>query len=175
MELKQHKNLRLRGYDYTITGCYFVTLVTEGRRELFGQIADGELRLNGAGKMIERCICELEVRFKGIEAINYVVMPNHVHAILFNDKEHSIPEIMRQFKAVTSRLYHKWMETCGWIDYDMRLWQRSYYDIIIKNRRMFDFINNYIAINPERWMYDKMNEKHTKEVDEIYKEINILR
>lgn len=134
MNLKQHKNLRLGGYDYAAVGCYFVTVVTEGRRELFEQITDGKLFLNDAGKMVERCIGELETRFKGLEVINKVVMPNHVHAVLFNDNEHYIPEVMRIFKAVTSRLYNKGMTNYGWIDYDMRLWQRSYYDIIIKKQ-----------------------------------------
>lgn len=175
MNLKQHKNLRLGGYDYAAVGCYFVTVVTEGRRELFGHIADGQLMLNCAGKMVEECIADMETRFKGLEVLNSVVMPNHVHAILLNEKEHSIPEVMRQFKAVTSRLYHKKMETDRWKEVDIRLWQRSYYDIIIKKQRMFDFINEYIATNPERWTHDKMNEEHTTDVDEIYKAINILR
>ena len=175
MNLKQHKNLRLEGYDYATVGCYFVTVVTENRRELFGYIADGQLMLNGAGKMVKECIADLETRFTGLEILNSVVMANHVHAILLNKKEHDIPEVMRQFKAITSRLYHKRMATDGWKGYDIRLWQRSYYDIIIKNERMFDFINEYIATNPERWTHDKMNEKHTTDVDEIYKTINILR
>ena len=165
----------MEGYDYSTVGYYFVTVVTEYRRELFGKVTDGRFLPNGAGTMITKCINGLEVRFKGLKVLNSVVMPNHVHAILFNNNELGIPEVMRQFKAVTSRLYHKGMATCGWRDCGIRLWQCSYYDVIIRNQRMFDFINNYITVNPERWMYDKMNEKHVDKVDEIYKTINILR
>ena len=152
-----------------------MTVVTEGRRELFGHIKDGQLHLNDAGLMVKECIDGLETRFKGLNVLNRVVMPNHVHAVLYNEKEQNIPEVMRQFKAKTSRLYHKKMETDGWTKFDTRLWQRSYYDVIIRNRRMFEFVNNYISVNPERWMHDKMNERHTADVDEIYKKINILR
>ena len=175
MDRVQRKNLRMEGYDYSTVGYYFVTVVTVGRRELFGRVVGGRFLPKDAGAMVGRCINDLETRFKGLEVLNSAVMPNHVHAILFNNNGLGIPEVMRQFKAVTSRLYRKGMETCGWREYDMRLWQRSYYDVIIRNRRMFDFINNYITVNPERWMYDKMNEKHADVVDEIYKTINILR
>ena len=82
---------------------------------------------------------------------------------------------MRQFKAVTSRMYNKGIETSNWPTFDIRLWQRSFYDVIIKNQRMYDFINDYITVNPERWIYDKMNQSHAKNTDEICNDLNKLR
>ena len=102
-------------------------------------------------------------------------MPNHVHLIIFNNNGHNISEVMRQFKATTSRMYKKGMAKNGWKEYGLRLWQRSFFDIIIRNQRMFDYINNYVSINPERWAYDKINDGHGQRTDEIYKEINDLR
>lgn len=173
--LPNHKNLRIKGYDYSDAGCYFITVVTEGRRELFGKVQEGRLHLNAAGRMVESCIGSLTERFNGLDISNSVVMPNHVHAILINGNNQNISEVMRQFKAITSRQYRKGVEAKGWAAFDMRLWQRSFYDVIIRNQRMFDFVNNYVTVNPERWIYDKMNEYHAANTDEIYIEINKIR
>lgn len=150
-------------------------MVTEYRRELFGSIHHGKLCLNEAGCMVKECIDTLPARFHGLVISNSVVMPNHVHILLVNEEGTSVSEIMRQFKAVTSRMYNKGIETSNWPTFDIRLWQRSFYDVIIKNQRMYDFINDYITVNPERWIYDKMNQSHAKNTDEICNDLNKLR
>lgn len=150
-------------------------MVTDNRRELFGHIRDGKLCLNETGHMVEECIDALPARFTGIEIPNRVVMPNHIHILLANKEEMNISEIMRQFKAVTSRTYRKRNEEKGLQMPGLRLWQRSFYDMIIRNRRMFDFIYEYITVNLERWIYDKMNQCHTKNTDEICNDLNKLR
>ena len=175
MDLTRHKKLRMKGHDYSAVGYYFLTIVTEGRLELFRHVSAGLFLPNEAGLMITQCINSLEARFNGLELLNSAVMPNHMHLIIFNNNGHNISEVMRQFKATTSRMYKKGMAKNGWKEYGLRLWQRSFFDIIIRNQRMFDYINNYVSINPERWAYDKINDGHGQRTDEIYKEINDLR
>ena len=165
----------MEGYDYSADGCYFVTMVTEHRRELFGRIHDGVMCLNADGSMVDGCICGLESRFNGLTVVNSVVMPNHVHIIMINRSRVSISEVMRQFKALTSHMYRK-NTVCGAGQmYGRGLWQRSFYDVIIRNQRMFDFINNYVTINPARWQYDKINTNHNDVTDEICKEAGKLK
>ena len=80
---KHHrKSIRLQGYDYSQAGAYFVTIVAWGRECLFGEITDGEMKLNNAGKIVQWEWLELPKRFGFIELGAYVVMPNHFHGIL---------------------------------------------------------------------------------------------
>lgn len=174
-DITEHKSIRMKGYDYSAVGYYFITLVTDGRRELFGHIEHGKNILNAGGLMIDDCLKSLSAKFDGIEIINSVVMPNHVHFILFNNNSMFIPEIMRRFKAFTSHEYKKIMNEKAPVQFDFKLWQRSYYDVIIRNKRMLDFINSYINENPMRWHLDKLNGYCVGNGDEIYKRINLLR
>jgi hypothetical protein len=75
-------SIRLRGYDYSQAGAYFVTVCTQNRQCLFGEIADGEMRLNDAGQMIERWWYELMNKFPESETDEHIVMPNHFHGIV---------------------------------------------------------------------------------------------
>ena len=75
------RSIRLRGYDYTQAGAYFVTMVVQGRSCLFGEVVGAEMRLNEAGQMARRVWEALPHRFPGVEMGPSVVMPNHIHAI----------------------------------------------------------------------------------------------
>ena len=82
---QQHhrRSIRLKGFDYSQDGAYFVTLVAQGRACLFGEISDDKMGLNDAGKMIEAVWMGLTARFPGVELGEFVVMPNHFHAVLW--------------------------------------------------------------------------------------------
>ena len=80
--IHHRKSIRLKGYDYTQAGLYFITICCQYREHLFGEITDGEMILNDAGKMVDIQWLELPNRFKNIELHEYIVMPNHFHAIL---------------------------------------------------------------------------------------------
>ena len=81
---KHHRrSIRLKGYDYTQPGAYFVTVVTHGRECLFGEIVDREMRLNEAGRMVEQCWLDIPSHFPHVELDAFVIMPNHVHGILW--------------------------------------------------------------------------------------------
>jgi REP element-mobilizing transposase RayT len=76
------RSIRLRGYDYSQVGAYFITICTHERICLFGEVVDGEMRLNNAGRMVEQCWNEMPTHFPHVKLDEYVIMPNHVHGIL---------------------------------------------------------------------------------------------
>jgi len=81
-ERHHRRSLRLKGYDYTHAGAYFVTICTQNRECLFGEVVDGEMRLNDAGRMVEKWWAELNNKFPNIETDENIVMPNHFHGIV---------------------------------------------------------------------------------------------
>jgi hypothetical protein len=81
-ERHHRRSIRLRGYDYRAVGAYFITIVVQDRARLFGEVVDGEMRLNDAGRMVERWWLELNRRFPHVLTDAYVVMPNHFHGIV---------------------------------------------------------------------------------------------
>ena len=202
--LPKRKRMRLLGYDYSLPGDYFVTIVTQGRTCRFGEVVDGQMRLNDAGRMVEACYKELADGRDGIECLDYVVMPNHLHCIIrllpteqysalprrefacqipnFGNTEFDkqipygvpIPEIIRRLKSKTTVAYIHGVRDEGWPPFDRQLWQKGYYDHIIRRERVFDYIRNYIFLNPERWYYDKMNPQCCATPDDINQGIKNL-
>lgn len=154
---------------------YFLTVVTEKRRLLFGHIDDNEMTLSDVGKIVQEFMNDISKTFKGVEIVNSVIMPNHVHMILFNEKGVSVIEVMRYLKGVTARRCGILLKELKSWEKDFKLWQRSYYDVVIHNQHMLDYINNYINENPSRWNQDKMNHLSEDNKDEIMKDIKSLR
>ncbi|HPN32919.1 MAG TPA: hypothetical protein PK843_00255 [bacterium] len=80
---KHHRrSIRLKGYDYSQAGAYFVTICTQNRQCLFGDVTDGEMRLNAAGQMVQSVWDELPLFYPGVDIDEFVVLPNHVHGIV---------------------------------------------------------------------------------------------
>ena len=222
---KQHRrSIRLKGYDYANTGAYFVTIVTQGRACLFGEIVNAETRLNDAGSLIERWWFELNNKFRTVETDDFVIMPNHFHGIVViadvgadlrvgpdsegahigaplqgapqpttrmgtgvNPNVHPahqgthagvtlqrthpvrpvartgahtgapLPAIVQWFKTMTTNEYLRGVKTSGWAPFQGRLWQRNYYDHIIRDGESLNRIRQYIADNPTRWEFDPEN------------------
>lgn len=164
---KHHRrSIRLQGYDYARPGGYFITVVTNERECLFGEVVEGEVQLNDRGKIAEDCWCAIPDHFPGIELGIFVVMPNHIHGII-NIATHSggtmyrapttegfgapvagsIPTIVRTYKAAVTRRIAR--ELNGGM-----IWQRNYYEHIIRNEEDYNRIYNYIENNPARWEQD---------------------
>ncbi len=157
------RSIRLRGYDYSQTGAYFVTICTQNRECLFEEIVDGEMALGDAGRMVEKWYCALENKFSDICCDEYIVMPNHFHCIVVNvgaDQcvcpddgqlyriaptvmgEHNtmgehmgspLRTVVQWFKTMTINEYIRGVKQNGWLRFDGKLWQRNYYDHIIRN------------------------------------------
>jgi putative transposase len=163
------KSPRLSGYDYSQDGAYFVTAAVQGRLYLFGEVIEGEMRLNPAGQMIGRWWRELERKFSLLKIDEYhVVMPNHFHGIVFVP-EQSVPiaegghvgpplqKIVQWFKTMTTNEYIHGVKELGWPRFQGSLWQRSFYDHVIRDEASLNRIREYIATNPRRWDLDREN------------------
>jgi REP element-mobilizing transposase RayT len=148
---------RLKNYDYGQRGLYFLTICCQNRENMFGYIADKTMFLNDAGKMIEKWYEEIHGKFPNINCLDYVVMPNHFHCILHvsEKRDNVIGDVVRWFKTMTTNDYIKGVKTNGWKRFDQKLWQRDYYDSIIRDSDMHANITDYIKNNPAKWIDDK--------------------
>ncbi len=154
--------MRLPHYDYSMAGAYFITICTKDKQCLFGRIENGIMLLNDYGKTAEYFLRMLPERYTGIILDEYVVMPNHVHAIIIitgNDdisptspQPPSLPLILGFYKMNSAKEINRHRQTPGFA-----VWQRSYYDRIIRNDRELEEIRTYICNNPSKWEYDKDN------------------
>lgn len=145
-DIHHRRSIRLAGFDYSQCGYYFITVCTRGRRCLFGGIEKGRLILNDAGQMIGRWWNELKNKYTNIEIGEYVVMPNHCHGIITitgtaeREGEHTgsplqgrpIYKMVQWFKTMTTNEYIHNVKQNHWEPFDGKLWQRNYYEQIIR-------------------------------------------
>ena len=165
------RSIRLRGYDYTRSGAYFLTVVTQDRLCLFGDATDEGMGLNDAGKMVRSVWGRIPDRFPSIELDAFVVMPNHVHGIVVihkplvgaslvgapgdggdaestdREKENTrvspaLGDVVGAFKSLTTVEYARRVDEDRWEPFNGRLWQRNYYEHVIRT----GFANTYSAI-----------------------------
>jgi putative transposase len=158
----QRKSNRLKDYDYSLPGAYFVTICTQNKIYLFGNIINTMLQLNDAGKMINRWWQELNNKFDDVKTDEYVVMPNHFHGIIIitesiRETHIGVPlqNAMQWFKTMTTNEYIRNVKQSGWTPFVGKLWQRSYYDHISRNEGELNLIRQYIIDNPSDWSKDK--------------------
>ncbi|MBE6776613.1 MAG: transposase [Ruminococcaceae bacterium] len=156
MELMKRKQNRLENYDYGEIGCYFVTLCTQNRKPLF--------RIENVGndlcvvpclqnQIIHNWIKETENKFSNIKFDKYVIMPDHLHFIVNITERHagrSLHDVMRFFKTMTTNDYIKGVKKSGLQSFDKKLWQKSYYDHIIRNELDYNETWEYIENNPQK-------------------------
>ncbi len=167
-ETRNRRSIRLRDYDYASAGAYFITIVTRERRCLFGEVSDGEMRLNHWGENVQN-EWEQSARIRneiGLDA--FVVMPNHVHGIMVitNSSEratrrsplHSGPTkrslgvFVGGFKSAVTKSIRELQGELGTV-----IWQRNYFEHIIRNDESLERIRRYIQDNPARWEFDREN------------------
>jgi len=151
---KHHRrSIRLRGYDYSTAGAYFITIGTQHHAHLFGSVADGAICLSAAGAMIEQQWHALPARFPSVAPDAWVVMPNHVHAIVWlrGDSTVTLGAVIGAFKSLTTNAYSAGVDAQGWPPFDRRLWERDYYEHIVRNEQERARISTYIEQNPARW------------------------
>ena len=167
--LPRRKQTRLQAYDYAQEGSYFISICAAERRCLFGDISEGEMRLNSVGEIAAVCWYQIPRHFPGIELGEYVIMPNHMHGILTTavrmdktgnppNSNPSISTIVGRFKgAVTKQVRaiqgHE----------HMRVWQRGFYEHVIRTERALARMRQYICDNPVKWDLDEDNlERRTR-------------
>jgi REP element-mobilizing transposase RayT len=176
-QFKRH-SIRLPHYDYTQPGAYFITLVTFSRMHLFGEIIDHEFRSSPLGVIAQREWFKTAQLRPSITlfADEFVVMPNHIHGIIHlndplcsegvqranartrmtasgitpnNVSPSSLSAVVRAYKSAVTYLAHKVNIDCG-----EPIWQRNYYENIIRNELDLEHTQNYIRNNPFNWQED---------------------
>ena len=144
----KRKTTKIPGFDYSSVQAYFVTTVAAGRKRIFSRIdSGGQIELFPAGKVVQSHIEMLPSHYECVQVQKYVIMPDHVHLVIFigqNDdrKRPSMNQIMAAFKAGVSR------------QIGQPVWQRSYYDHIIRDQQDYDEVWKYIDNNPLQWVLD---------------------
>ena len=162
-DMHHRRSIRLQTYDYSKQGLYFVTICCNDREYFFGEIINDEMVLNPAGEMIKTEWIALEKRFLTVQVIEYefVIMPNHFHCILeMTDTENNtklLGDIIGAFKSLTTGKYIQGVKTSNWKAFNGKLWQRDYYEHIIRNGESYNYITSYIANNPIKWNEDEYN------------------
>jgi putative transposase len=154
------KRLRAEGYDYAEPGWYFVTICTHHRLCRFGSIHRSIVDLSPAGLMVAHELGALPSRFANVRLDAWVVMPNHLHAIVILDSHDgdqspvSLSDVVGAFKRITTHAYLRQVHESGWPPFPGRLWQRSFHDRMIRNDRHLDRLRSYIEANPFLWPKD---------------------
>ena len=165
-EIHCRRSIRLQGYDYSNQCAYFVTICTWNRRNILGNVLNSVMQLTRFGEIAMTCCQDLPDHYKNIELDEFVIMPNHLHGIIWingyiagsgfkpapHDKGHGLSEIVRALKTFSSRLINKDRKTPG-----TPVWQRSYFDRIIRNETELYNIREYIRNNPLQWELDENN------------------
>lgn len=166
---------RLPHYNYSSPGFYFITICTHKHQLLFGQIKNNHITLNAIGILIEKYWHCLTKKFK-IALDVFIIMPNHIHGIIqiknppvrvsfmkpsidiLKSNRHmglinqtpTLGHIIRYFKAITSKTLHQ-------NGFNIHIWQRNYYEHIIRNQIELDKTRQYIKLNPRMWHRDRNN------------------
>ena len=169
LEGKQHRrrSIRLPAYDYTQPGAYFVTMVTYQRQHLFGRIDGEKVKLSAFGRVVADCWREIPAHFPTVSNEIFVIMPNHFHGIIEIQDEmegakaegapYMAPQlgtIIGTFKAAVTRKIHQLPDSEKII-----IWQRNYYERIIRDSREYERVVGYIHANPANWAADRENRK----------------
>ena len=192
--IHNRKSIRLKGYDYTQLGYYYVTICVQNRECLLGSVKDSLVELNKFGKIVDQKWNNIPKHFSNTTLDEYIIMPNHIHGIIgiFEGAKHfsktnnfhlssevkvenqicvknryknvsplphpngtkpgSLSSIIQNFSSITTRKINQIRETNG-----MKLWQRNYFDRIIRNGDELIRIRKYIRENPLRWEIDEEN------------------
>jgi REP element-mobilizing transposase RayT len=184
------KSMRLDGYDYAQPGGYFVTIVTQGREMVFGEVCERKMHPSHAGNLVRQAWLDLPRHYANIEIDLFCIMPNHFHGIVFildsprrggscmpaeqilparklvgidssperktrpyvRDSNPPLSEIIRAFKSFSARRINSLLNRST-----TPLWQRNYYEHIIRDETDLARIREYIINNPARWEMDEEN------------------
>lgn len=209
-EKHRRRSIRLKEYDYSQAGLYFITICCQDRAHLFGSIENKELHLNEFGKIAATEWANTENIRNNVRIHEYIIMPNHIHGIIeilfkklsesestsgnkFHSPSHTIGAIIRGFKIATIKKIKDFIQESdspiragesqfaptipGESQFPIRtgesqfaptekikslnfkIWQRNYYEHIIRDNRAYENISNYIINNPKKWKEDKFYKK----------------
>jgi len=195
-DIHHRRSIRLRDYDYLQAGTYFVTICTNHRQSLLGDVVCGEIRLNDAGNMAQSVWNEIPDHYPGVHIDTNIIMPNHIHFIVtvgagpracpgFTDPDPigynqtqtghpqggaptgintanetgglSLPDVVHRYKTMTTKRYVDGVKQNGWPPFPGKLWQRNYWEHIVRDEPELNRIRQYIRNNPAQWDQDTLN------------------
>jgi len=163
------RSIRLQGYDYSQAGAYFMTICAQNRECLFGEIMDGNMWLNDTGRMVAESWEWLAIQYDHVKLDEWVIMPNHMHGIIVitdicadgsrrggsrtapTGKRKPIGRLVGAFKTVSTKHSNEMHQTPG-----VKLWQRNYWEHIVRDELELNRIREYIVNNPLQWEMDKL-------------------
>lgn len=177
---KQRQSIRLKRYDYSSPGAYCITICIQNRACLLGEIHRGVVQLSDAGRMVQQAWLQLPERFPQIALDAFVIMPNHIHGILVltnpvgaslvgdqnggraptrdapTESRPILGEVVGAFKSITTHEYAIAVHHHNWEPFDKRLWQRNYYEHIVRSEERLQTLREYILNNPTSWELDQL-------------------
>ena len=157
-ELPKRKMLRLQNFDYNTNGAYFITICTKDRKNLLSKIITvgddahivPKINLSNYGLICDKYIKNIDNVYKNVSMDKYVIMPDHIHLIIVicgtmkaSSPTENIETVIRSFKTMVTK------------EIGFSIWQRSFYDHVIRNHEDYLEITKYIQENPEKWIYDE--------------------
>ena len=173
-EKHHRRSIRLREYDYSQAGGYFVTICTRNSEYIFGKVVNGVMKLNKYGHVVEEEWRKTARLRKDVKIDVFMVMPNHFHGIVMINEDcrgtarrapivelfgkpviGSLPTIIRSFKSAVAKQINIIHNSPG-----ISVWQRNYYEHVIRNENELNLIRQYILYNPLQWQYDRENPEH---------------
>ena len=173
-KVRRRRPGRLQSFDYATPGAYFITVCTWDRQVILGEVMGERVLLSDAGRIVEGTLSALPVHYPEIGLDAFVVMPNQVHGIIILEvvgaglrpaptdptgnhaQRHALPEIIRAFKSFSARGINELRRTPG-----HPVWQRGYYDHVIREEQDLKRIRDYIFSNPLAWSTDRQNPLHS--------------
>jgi len=172
--LPRRRTIRFQAFDYSQAACYFVTICSKDNRCIFGHVVDTKMQLNDLGRIVEECLVAVPRHFRDAEIPVHSIMPNHLHAIIVLRRmgsialspkgsspstesfaaptTNSIPTIVRSFKAAATRAAR-----AAFRKPSLDVWQRNYFERVIRSDDEFRKTWQYICENPARWDFDTEN------------------
>lgn len=176
---KHHRrSIRLKEYDYSRPGSYFVTICADNRKCLFGEIKDGQFLFNPVGEMVRKWWLKIPEKFVNVQTDKFVIMPNHLHGIIVlvgadpcvypmtgepvrkaqgRHTDSPLPKIIQWFKTMTANEYMRMLKGQNLQPAAKLLWQRNYYEHIVRSEESQNKIREYILANPLQWEMDLEN------------------
>ena len=154
-DIHHRRSIRLPGYDYSQPGAYFVTICIWQRQCLLGDIEQGNMLLNRYGEVVDFNWFNLMRVYPHIKLDSFVIMPNHIHGIILiktREQGHGLSEVVRGLKTFSSSRINQLRRVSG-----IHVWQRGYYEHIIRDETTFAKIQEYIINNPYKWETDEMH------------------
>jgi REP element-mobilizing transposase RayT len=170
------RSIRLKEYDYSQAGGYFVTMCVRNRECLFGKIIESEMKMNGFGEIVKECWDEIPNNYRNTEIDEFVVMPNHIHGIIMilddlksddvvgaihelplqmdiiKRRQMLLPKIIGRFKMNSAKRINEIRNSPG-----VPVWQRNYFEHVIRTEKELNHIREYIINNPTGWPKDEEN------------------